>query len=227
MAELRSERVSFSYPGGQRVLCDVTFSLRSGELVALVGANAGGKTTLLRILAGLIKPRQGDVSVDGASIGEARDRVGLLFQNPDHQMIAATVEEEIALGLELRAVPSAPMREIVEILLSRFDLKSLRHRSPETLSGGQKQRVALAAIMVSRPSFLLLDEPDSFLDASSRREFLSGITEVRAECGILWAVPRPSRMPKADRCLVLDAGSVREVARADLANALISVRGCE
>lgn len=206
MSELRAEDLCFHYADGTEVLRGVNLVVRRGELVAILGENASGKTTMLKLLAGLASPSSGCTTVDGVPVNRVRDRVGIVFQNPDHQMIAATVEEEIALGLELRGVPQTAMRPQVEELLSRFDLVALRSASPESLSGGQKQRVALAAVMVSRPDFLLFDEPDSLLDAPSRAEFDSAVEVIRASCGIVWTCPHPKRMPRSDRRFELRDG---------------------
>jgi len=215
MPELIAEHLSFSF-GERLLLSEINFTLKSGEMIVCLGSNGSGKTTLLRLLSGLSAPAAGCVFVRGTDSPELRNQTGYLFQNPDHQMLAATVEEELALGLELRGIPAETVREVVESLLARFQLSALRDHPPQALSGGQKQRVALAAIMASKPHFLLLDEPDSFLDAPSRRELMAGVKAVRAQCGILWTTPHPNRMPLADRYFVLSEGTLREAARDEL-----------
>jgi energy-coupling factor transporter ATP-binding protein EcfA2 len=216
MRELRAERVRFGFAGQAPLLENVNLSLRTGERAVLVGRNGSGKTTLLRILAGLLTPSGGRVYVHGESDESPRKRVGILFQNPDHQMIAPTVEEEIALGLELRGEQPREIRRVVDSLLARFGLQDLVPSPPEALSGGQKQRVALAATMAWAPPFLLLDEPDSFLDAPSRRELLRGVDEVRAQCGLLWVLPHTRQLPVADRYWLLHETAVRECGREEL-----------
>ena len=206
MSELKADDLHFHYADGTEVLRGVNLAVLRGEMVAILGENASGKTTLLKLLAGLVSPSSGSATVNDVPVHRVRDRVGIVFQNPDHQMIAATVEEELALGLELRGVPQSVMHFQVEELLSQFDLTGLRAASPESLSGGQKQRVALAAVMVSNPEFLLLDEPDSLLDAPSRAEFEKAIEIVRASCGIVWTSPHPKRLPKSDRRFELRDG---------------------
>jgi energy-coupling factor transporter ATP-binding protein EcfA2 len=171
---------------------------------------------LLRLLSGLLSPASGRVFVRGTEHPDVHNQVGILFQNPDHQMLAATVEEELALGLELRGVSPDVMRSTVENLLSRFQLEPFRNHSPQALSGGQKQRVALAAIMAVRPQFLLFDEPDSYLDAPSRRELLSAVEEIRADCGIIWATPHPRHMPLAERFALVRDGTLRECSEEEL-----------
>ena len=206
MSVLRANRLFYRYPDGTDVLRGVEFSVGSGEMVSILGENASGKTTLLKILAGLLMPGEGSVTVDGVPILQARDRVGIVFQNPDHQLIAATVAEELALGMEFRGVPQAAMIPRVEELLQRFDLLTLRNTAPEHLSGGQKQRVALAAVMASGADFLLFDEPDSMLDAPSRADFMQSVEVVRKTCGIVWTSPHPNRRPFADQHYELREG---------------------
>ena len=216
MADLTATDVSFAF-GHQPPLFDrLNLTVRTGEAVVLVGENGCGKTTLLRLLAGMLEPLQGVVRINGTPVTEQRGRVGILFQNPDHQMIAPTVEEEIALGLELRGTPGEVMRPVVDGLLERFALEPMRTRSPESLSGGQKQRVALAAIMAFRPLFLLFDEPDSYLDAPSRRDLLSAVEEIRGEVGMVWTTPNPRRRPRADCLLFLERGRIRELSESEL-----------
>jgi energy-coupling factor transporter ATP-binding protein EcfA2 len=206
VSELKAEDLHFKYADGTEVLRGVSLAVRRGEMVTILGENASGKTTLLKLLAGLVSPSSGCATVDGVPVHRVRERVGIVFQNPEHQMIAATVEEEIALGLELRGVPQPAMHRQVEGLLSRFDLTALRSTSPDNLSGGQKQRVALAAVMVSQPEFLLFDEPDSLLDAPSRAELEASVEIVRDTCGIVWTSPHPKRMPVSDRKFELRDG---------------------
>jgi energy-coupling factor transport system ATP-binding protein len=217
VAELTASDLGFAFAGQPELFAGLNLSVHTGETVVLVGENASGKTTLLRLLAGLLGPSRGSVCIDGIPVAERRGRVGILFQNPDHQMIASTVEEEIALGLELQGTAPEVMRPAVEKMLARLALEPMRRRAPEFLSGGQKQRVALAAMMIFHPLFLLFDEPDSYLDAPSRRELLSAVDEIRGEVGILWTTPHPKRRPRAERLTLLEHGCVREVSESELA----------
>jgi energy-coupling factor transporter ATP-binding protein EcfA2 len=216
VAELTASDLGFAFAHQTPLLDGLNLTVRTGETVVLWGENASGKTTLLRLLAGMLEPLRGTVRIDGTPVAEPRGRVGILFQNPDHQMIAPTVEEEIALGLEFRGTPPEAMRPVVENLLGRFGLEQMRSRSPESLSGGQKQRVTLAAIMAFRPLFLLFDEPDSYLDAPSRRDLLAAVEEIRSEVGMLWTTPNPRRRPRADRLLLLECGRIRELSESEL-----------
>ena len=211
MSELAAQNVCFAYGNRPLLLDNVSFSVRTGETIVIIGGNAGGKTTLLRIMAGMFQPSTGGVYIDSNPVFRQRARIGLLFQNPDHQMIAATVEEEIALGLELRGIQPDVMRKIVNETLKKFGLEKIRIQSPEQLSGGQKQRAALAAIMVMQPDFLLLDEPDSFLDAPSRRLLMDAVNVIGATTGIVWTTSHPRKRPPANRLFLLEGGRIRMI----------------
>lgn len=208
MAALNCRQVEFHFPACQSILKNLDLFVQTGEFAVILGGNESGKTTLISILSGLRKPTQGKVTVESDGAMQSQPQVGVVFQNPDQQMIAASVEEEIALGLELCGIPSHLISERVEALLNKFDLIRLRNRSPESLSGGQKQRVALAAVMANQPLFVLFDEPDSLLDAPARREFMKAVEEIRAECGIIWTTPHPMRLPEADSYYYLNNGGL-------------------
>lgn len=209
MARLIIEDIEFRLPPNRTLFAGVTLSVAVGEFVTIIGANGSGKTTLLKIIAGLLAPSKGNVQTEESGSGIREPSVGIILQNPDHQMIAATVEEEIALALEFRGKPSSVIHKKVDDLIERFSLQELRKRSPESLSGGQKQRVAVAAIMAGEPRFVLFDEPDALLDAPSRKELMSAVSVIRPATGIIWTTPNPSRMPPADRCLFLNRGCLK------------------
>lgn len=202
---LHAEQLAFAYRGSATLFANVSFTLQEGERVVLLGDNAAGKSTLLRVCAGIQLPRHGRVTVDGRPVAP-RD-IGMVFQNPDDQLLAATVESEIALALELRGESKTEMRPKVDTVLERFELSAIRSRIPTTLSGGQKQRVALAAVMIAEPRFLLLDEPDSYLDATARRQFAAAVQLV-AGCGVLWTASSTRNLPAHDRLLRLTAGGI-------------------
>ena len=149
------------------VLDRVSLHIGAGGSVAVMGANGSGKSTLAAVIAGLLKPRAGRVTID--AINRNHTTVGVLFQNPDNQMVATTVEKEVAFALENSEVPLAIMEAQITATLERFRISHLRTRLTNELSGGEKQRVALASVMVQQPPVLILDEPDSFLDEAGRR----------------------------------------------------------
>lgn len=160
------DHLTFDYDSGKRALDDVTLSVQAGERVAVMGANGSGKSTLARIIAGLITPTRGTLKLK--SFAASPPRIGILFQDPDNQMVASVVENEIAFALENQAMPMTAMEPLVLETLKRFGIEHLRMRLTTELSGGEKQRVALASVMISSPDILILDEPDSFLDANGK-----------------------------------------------------------
>ena len=207
------EKLSFSYPGsGQPALSDVGFGLRPGEYVGVVGPNGGGKSTLVRLLNGLLNPDSGRVLISGhdpaAEPFEVRKQLGVLFQNPENGLVAPFVEDDIAFGLENLGVPREEMRERVASAIRAVGLTGYERREPHTLSGGEKQRVALAGLLAVEPEILVLDEPTSMLDASGRREVLEHLEALRAKKTVLHVTHHLGELMNADRILVLNGGEL-------------------
>lgn len=205
---LVAENLSFSYRDSSTLFTNVSLHIDRGERVALLGANAVGKTTLLSMLAGLLSPQIGRVFVQDGEHCKTVDGVGLILQNPEHQLLAATVELELAMGLELRGIESSEIRNRVDDMLEHFELRQLKDYPPRHLSGGQKQRVALAALLICEPTFLLLDEPDSYLDAPSRHALLAAVDAAAQRCGVLWTVSSARKIPPVDRVLLMTANGL-------------------
>lgn len=210
--------VSYEYRtsvGTVAALRAVSTSLSPGELVCVLGANGSGKSTLARLANGLMRPVSGTVEVDGIPTHDAgrewdvRSRVGLVFQNPDNQIVATTVEEDVAFGPENLGVERDEMRERVEAALRTVGLTGLETREPHTLSGGQKQRLAIAGALALAPAYLVLDEPTAMLDLQGRTDVLEVLATLRDRgTGILHITHHLADAVTADRVLVLDAGSV-------------------
>src|ERR687894_509593 len=186
--------VSFRYPGTDPTadppaLDGVSFTIQSGEYVGVVGPNGGGKSTLVRLLNGLLAADSGRVRVAGLDPEtepfEVRRRVGVLFQNPHNGMVAPFVEDDVAFGLENLGVERAEMRARVREAIASVGLAEYERREPHTLSGGEKQRVALAGLLAVGPEVLLLDEPTSMLDAAGRRDVMDRIGAFRGRKTIL------------------------------------------
>ncbi|MBN1466738.1 ATP-binding cassette domain-containing protein [candidate division KSB1 bacterium] len=177
------EHISFAYPShgdtARNILRDVSVNIQPNESIAIMGHNGSGKTTFARCLNGLLIPTSGSVVVDGLNTAEqknlagVRRRVGMVFQNPDNQIVSTTVEREIAFGLENLGISYERMHAIVDEMLLKFNLGKYRLHPPHYLSGGEKQRLALAAVMAMRPLYLVLDEPTSLLDPTNRKEILT------------------------------------------------------
>jgi energy-coupling factor transport system ATP-binding protein len=207
------ERLTFSYPGGgQPALSEVSFELHPGEYVGVVGPNGGGKSNLVRLLNGLLRPDSGRVRVSGRDPAtepfEVRKHLGVLFQNPENGLVAPFVEDDVAFGLENLGVPRGEMRERVAQAIRSVGLEGYERREPHTLSGGEKQRVALAGLLAVEPEVLALDEPTSMLDAAGRREVLERLEALRAEKTVLHVTHHLEELLNADRILVLNGGEL-------------------
>ena len=207
------ERVSFSYPGsGRPALSGVSLDLRQGEYVGVVGPNGGGKSTLVRLLNGLLKPDSGRVLVSGRDPAtepfEVRKHLGVLFQNPENGLVAPFVEDDVAFGLENLGVPREEMRERVARAIRTVGLEGFERREPHTLSGGEKQRVALAGLLAAEPEILVLDEPTSMLDSAGRMEVLEYLHALHSEKTVLHVTHHLEELTGADRIYVLNGGEL-------------------
>ena len=218
---IKVQQVCFSYHSSEyargSALNDVSVEIRQGESLAVMGANGSGKTTFAHCLNGLLKPVKGSVNVDGfdtsndKALIEIRRRVGMVFQNPDNQIVSATVERELAFGLENLAIPYEEMHHRVEAALEAFHLSSMRHKSPHHLSGGEKQKCALAAVMAMRPDYFVLDEPTSLLDPASRTHILQYIKElkiVHPRITTIFITQFPEEAENADRLIIFKTGKI-------------------
>jgi energy-coupling factor transport system ATP-binding protein len=205
------ENLTYSYPGSDHyALADVTFEVCAGEYVGVVGPNGGGKSTLARLLNGLLKPSSGLVRVAGLDPDTepylVRKKVGVLFQNPDNGLVAPFVEDDVAFGLENLGVERREMRERVAAAIRAVGLSGYERREPHTLSGGEKQRVALAGLLATDTEVLILDEPTSMLDLAGRREVLEKLGELQSSKTVLHVTHHLEELLDADRILVLNAG---------------------
>ena len=214
---LRIEGLRFRYPGADRDALDgLDLEVAAGEFVALVGANGSGKSTLARILGGLERPAAAvralacghDLLEERGRMAARRD-VGVLFQDPENQLVAQCVEEDVAFGLENLAWPAGRIRERVDEMLSRFWLTELRRREPHLLSGGQKQRTALAGVLAVPRRVLVLDEPTAMLDPAGRGEVLDAVAALRREgLSIVFVTQEMDEAVGADRVVALERGVV-------------------
>jgi energy-coupling factor transporter ATPase len=205
----------YRYAGAQvDALADLDLRVCEGEFVAVVGANGSGKSTLARLLGGLEKPAAArralacghDLLSPHGRVTARRD-VGVLFQNPENQIVAQCVEDDVAFGLENLAWPAADIARRVDEMLARFGLEELRRREPHTLSGGQKQRTALAGVIAVPRRVLVLDEPTAMLDPAGREEVLTAVRELRAEgLAIVYITQEMDETVGADRMVALEQG---------------------
>ncbi len=197
-------------------LLDISVAVRAGEFVAVLGHNGSGKSTLAKHANALLLPSSGQVLVDGMdtrdenTVWDIRQRVGMVFQNPDNQLVATTVEEDVAFGPENLGVPSAEIRRRVDEALVAVDMLEYRLHSPHQLSGGQKQRVAIAGMIAMRPKCIVLDEPTAMLDPVGRQEVMETVRRLNREEGItvLHITHYMDEAIHADRVLVMEEGRI-------------------
>lgn len=197
-------------------LKDINLTIRQGEYIGLIGMNGSGKSTLARLINGLIRPTAGKVLVNGldtadrGSLTEIRRLVGMVFQNPDNQIISSIVEEDVAFGPENLKLPLAEVKERIDWALQAVGLAELRQHAPHLLSGGQKQKVAIASALAMRPAHLILDEPTSMLDLRGRQELINNLKELNEEHGItiILISHHMEDIAHAERLIVLEQGSL-------------------
>lgn len=210
------EHVSFSYEQDRIVnaLTDVSFSIQKGEWVAIIGHNGSGKSTLARTINGLLFPQEGTVKVDGMTMSEEtiwdiRKKIGMVFQNPDNQFVGATVEDDVAFGMENQGVPRDEMIRRVDSALEQVRMTDFRTREPARLSGGQKQRVALAGVIALQPDIIILDEATSMLDPEGRADVLGTIRQMKEEHLTVISITHDiDEAASANRILVMKEGQL-------------------
>ncbi len=199
------------------VLENLNFSIEKGSFVAVLGHNGSGKSTIAKLTNGILFPQKGKVLVDGQetkeddSIFDIRKKVGMVFQNPDNQIVSSIVEEDVAFGVENLGVPPEECRRRVDEALKTVGMYEYRTKSPSKLSGGQKQRVAVAGIIAMRPECIVLDEPTAMLDPSGRREVIETVKKLNREEGItiVLITHYMDEAVQADRVIVVDDGKIR------------------
>lgn len=197
-------------------LSEINFEIQKGDFIAVIGANGSGKSTLAKHINGLLLPSQGDVFVenyntkDQENIWEIRKKIGMVFQNPDNQLVATTVEDDIAFGLENIGMEGEEMRKRVDWALNIVGLNELRNSEPHLLSGGQKQRVVIAGALAMHTSYLVLDEPTSMLDPKGKKEVLEIIKRLNREekITIVYITQFMSEAAEFNKIMVLDRGKI-------------------
>ena len=195
---------------------DVSLSIEKGEFVAVLGHNGSGKSTMAKCLNGLYRPTSGDVIVDEmntkdeADIWKIRARAGMVFQNPDNQIVATVVEEDVAFGAENLAVEQSDLRRRVDEALAAVEMTEYKDDQPHKLSGGQKQRVAIAGILAMNPDYIILDEPTAMLDPVGRQEVMNTILRLNKEEGktIILITHFMNEAVQADRVAVMEEGKL-------------------
>ena len=216
MALLSAKNVSFSYDKQKNAINDISLDIFKGEYIAVIGRNGSGKSTLAKLFNGLIKPDQGELTVDGFSVFdkksefEIRKRVGVVFQNPDNQLVASIVEDDVAFGPENLGVPRKEIGERIDFALKSVGMEKYRHSSPTRLSGGQKQRIAIAGVLALLPDILVLDESTAMLDPKGRAEVLSVVKKLNKEkkVTVITITHYMDEVVEADRVVVMKEGKI-------------------
>ena len=192
----------------------LSFEINKGEFIAVLGHNGSGKSTLAKLINAILVPGEGCIEVDGIDTGkpemvwEIRQRAGMVFQNPDNQIVHNIVEEDVGFGPENLGVPTAEIWERVNDSLKKVGMYEHRKESPNNLSGGQKQRVAIAGVLAMKPKCIIFDESTAMLDPVGRREVLKAVHEInkKEEITILWVTHYMDEVTEADRVLVMNHG---------------------
>ena len=211
------KNLSFRYKESQEYydVKDITFHVKRGEWLSIVGHNGSGKSTTVRLIDGLLEAESGEIVIDGQRLTEEnvwniRRQIGMVFQNPDNQFVGATVEDDVAFGLENQGLPRQEMKKRVEEALDLVGMLDFKKREPARLSGGQKQRVAIAGVVALRPAILILDEATSMLDPEGRRELIKTVQGIRKDYDmtVISITHDLEEVAMSDRVLVMKKGSI-------------------
>ena len=211
------KNLSFRYKESQEYydVKDITFHVKRGEWLSIVGHNGSGKSTTVRLIDGLLEAESVEIVIDGQRLTEEnvwniRRQIGMVFQNPDNQFVGATVEDDVAFGLENQGLSRQEMKKRVEEALDLVGMLDFKKREPARLSGGQKQRVAIAGVVALRPAILILDEATSMLDPEGRRELIETVKEIRKDYDmtVISITHDLEEVAMSDRVLVLKKGEI-------------------
>ena len=211
------KNLSFSYKESQEYydVKDITFHVKRGEWLSIVGHNGSGKSTTVRLIDGLLEAESGEIVIDGQRLTEEnvwniRRQIGMVFQNPDNQFVGATVEDDVAFGLENQGLSRQEMKKRVEEALDLVGMLDFKKREPARLSGGQKQRVAIAGVVALRPAILILDEATSMLDPEGRRELIETVKGIRKDYDmtVISITHDLEEVAMSDRVLVMKKGEI-------------------
>ena len=211
------KNLSFRYQESQEYydVKDITFHVKRGEWLSIVGHNGSGKSTTVRLIDGLLEAESGEIVIDGQRLTEEniwniRRQIGMVFQNPDNQFVGATVEDDVAFGLENQGLSRQEMKKRVEEALDLVGMLDFKKREPARLSGGQKQRVAIAGVVALRPAILILDEATSMLDPEGRRELIETVKGIRKDYDmtVISITHDLEEVAMSDRVLVMKKGEI-------------------
>lgn len=216
MSFIQIKDLEYAYSANMAALKGINLTINEGEFVVIIGSNGSGKSTLAKLLNVLLVPTGGSIQVDGLdttdpdNVWEIRQRVGMVFQNPDNQLVAATVEEDIAFGPENLGVPPKEIRKRVDEALQLVGMDGYQKHAPHNLSGGQKQRIAIAGVIAMLPKCIVLDEPTAMLDPHGRREVVETVTRLNRNQRktIVYITHYMEEAVGADRIVVMSNGEI-------------------
>lgn len=218
MSLITLENIMYRYNNDQEnnILDDVSFTIEKGEWVTIIGANGSGKSTLVKTLNGLNVPQNGNVIIDGLALNEEniwaiRQKVGMVFQNPDNQFVGSTVADDVAFGLENIGMPRDEMIVKIDQALQQVGIQNFKMHEPARLSGGQKQRVAIAGILALAPDIIVLDEATSMLDPKGRAEVLTTVQAIKEQNNltVISITHDLNEAAQADRIFVMEKGQIK------------------
>lgn len=218
MSLITLENIMYRYNNDQEnnILDDISFTIEKGEWVTIIGANGSGKSTLVKTLNGLNVPQNGNVIIDGLALNEEniwaiRQKVGMVFQNPDNQFVGSTVADDVAFGLENIGMPRDEMIVKIDQALQQVGMQNFKMHEPARLSGGQKQRVAIAGILALAPDIIVLDEATSMLDPKGRAEVLATVQAIKEENNltVISITHDLNEAAQADRIFVMEKGQIK------------------
>ena len=207
--------LSFEYEEGAKTIDHISFSVPKGSYTVVLGHNGSGKSTIAKLIIGLLEPKTGDITVDGIHLDEehlydVREKVGIVFQNPDNQFIGSTVRDDIAFGLENLCVPTEDMEDIIQTYAKKVNMTEFLDHEPTKLSGGQKQRVAIAGILAMHPSIIILDEATSSLDNVTEKQIQQAFDKLSLNKTTLVIAHRLTTIKNADLIVVLGKNGILE-----------------
>ena len=215
MIELKNVSFRYDKTVEEYQIDTVSFHVKQGEWLSIVGHNGSGKSTFVRLIDGLLEAESGEIYIDGKkltreTIWEIRSKIGIVFQNPDNQFVGATVEDDVAFGLENQGIPRGEMLQRVEKAIDQVGMLKFKDREPSRLSGGQKQRVAIAGIIALRPTIIILDEATSMLDPEGREDLMAVMRELQKkfQLTIISITHDLTEIALSDRTLVFQKGKL-------------------
>ncbi|HFI0101786.1 TPA: energy-coupling factor ABC transporter ATP-binding protein [Streptococcus suis] len=216
--EVKNLKYKYNQEDEQYTLNDVSFHVKQGEWLSIIGHNGSGKSTTVRLIDGLLEAESGNIIIDGDAltidnVWDKRRLIGMVFQNPDNQFVGATVEDDVAFGLENQGIPLEEMRSRVDEALELVGMADFKTREPARLSGGQKQRVAIAGVVALRPKIIILDEATSMLDPEGRLDLIKIVREIKERHGmtVISITHDLDEVALSDRVIVMKQGQVESI----------------